>query len=107
MKMRIQPLCFTLLIALQCMMPSLSALSDPALAPIEDLDALFAPETRGGVLESIDAAYVRHPILCTIGFTLVSFVVLFALNPDVRKRVCSIGKRLFEKKDIHDEVVSE
>lgn len=69
--------------------PDMHALSNP---PLEDLDLLLQETTtRRGV---IDDAYVRHPLLCTIGFTIVSFVMLYIINPEVRKRVHKMVRRV-------------
>lgn len=105
MKLSMKRLSLTLLVLLYCLTPSLSAVSDPALASIEDLDTLTSPEKRSGILESVDYIYVRHPILCTIGFTIASFIVLLVCNPDVNKRVRSIVNRLLEQEEQDDEMV--
>lgn len=75
---------------LQSVFPAhLCATSSPQ---IEDLDELLG--TRKGVLQDIDSWYERYPILCTIGFMAVSFVVLSISSAGIRKRI----KKYVQKK---------
>lgn len=72
--------------------PDMHALTNP---PLEDLDLLLQETTtRRGFIDSVDDAYVRHPLLCTVGFTIVSFVMLYIINPEVRKRVHKMVRRV-------------
>lgn len=55
--------------------------------PVEDIEALLKSTRSGGILDTVDSAYVRHPVLCTAGFSIIAFIVLYCTSAEIRKRV--------------------
>jgi len=90
------------MLLLSSIIPDVYAISNP---PIEDIDALFA-DTRGGILDPVDSAYVRHPVLCTVGFSIISFIVLYFTNAEIRKRVRRL-MGLNDKDEEHYHLIEE